>query len=235
MRKLLMIMLFLAGTSAVWAQDGQARFIEVQGKVEIKEAGSPDWKNAVAGDSLTNGTIISTYFKSAAIISLGASQLTVRPLTMLTLEELVLRENSEETSLYLRSGRIQADINQPTGLQIDFSVRSAYGSASVRGTSFVFDGRYLWVDNGIVRLENNNRQKVYVAKNQQSYLNENNLERVIPPFEAEEALLEPRLPELDKIGRQKPAMAQEDGGGITGGGGGGGGGGSGMGLKPIWP
>ena len=152
-------MLFLTVTFAVWAQDGQARIIDVQGKVEIKEAGSPDWKNAVTGDSLANGTTISTCFKSAVIISLGTSQLIVRPLTMLTLEELVRRENTEETYLYLQSGRIRVDIDQSPDLNIDFSVRSAYGSASVRGTSFEFDGRYLWVENGLVRLENNNRQK----------------------------------------------------------------------------
>ena len=234
MRKIVLVILLTAVASMAWAQDSQARIIEVQGKVEIKETGSPDWKSAVAGDPVANGTIISTYFKSTAVISLGTSQLFVQPLTMLTLEELIQRENMEETSLYMRSGRIRVDINPPSDLDINFSVRSTYGSASVRGTSFEFDGRYLWVDNGMVRLENNNRQKVYVAKGQQSYLNENNLDRVIPPFEVEAALLEPRLPELDRIGRQKPIMAQEGSGGI-GGGGGGGSVSSGLGLKPVWP
>ena len=230
MRKLLMAMLLLAAASAIRAQDGQARIVEVQGKVEIQEPASPDWRNAQAGDPVTDGTVISTGFKSTAVIALGASQIIVQPLTMLTLEEIVQRENSGETYLYLRSGRIRANISLPTGANSTFSVRSSNGGASVRGTSFEFDGRYLWIESGIVRLENNNGQQVYVAEGRHSFIDESNLDRVVPPFEAEGALLQPRLPELDRIGRQRPAasLPGSGGGSVSGGN-------SGLGLNPIWP
>jgi hypothetical protein len=187
----------------VFSQTPEARFLEVNGAVEIKEQGtgsSPDWKRAAPGDPIGNNTVISTGLKSSAVISLGSSRLEVRPLTMLTLQELILRDNSEETLLYLRTGRVRAVVNPPTGQNIDFTVTAPIVTASVRGTSFEFDGTHLRVDNGRVLLTSSNGQKVYVAGTQRSYVDEINQNRIVPPFEAEAALLRPIIPVLNDTG-----------------------------------
>ncbi|MDR3122865.1 MAG: FecR family protein [Treponema sp.] len=165
--------------------------------VEIKEAGTSGWKRAAPGGFIESNTIISTGLKSSAVIVLGNSRLEVRPLTMLTMEELVQKEGIEETAVYLRTGRVRAEVRPPTGIQVDFRVKSPSVTASVRGTTFEFDGKNLWVGDGRVLLAGSNGQKVYVAKGQRSYVDGNNQNRIAPPFEAETARLRPVIPELN--------------------------------------
>jgi ferric-dicitrate binding protein FerR (iron transport regulator) len=134
---------------------------------------------------------------------------------MLTLAELTQRDNSEETTLYLHTGRIRAAVTPPTGQRIDFTVGSPTVTASVRGTSFEFDGRRIHVDEGRVLLAGAGGQKVYVAEAQQSYVDENNQNRIVPPFEAEAALLRPVIPELDNTGSSVRPPAIRGGTGIS--------------------
>jgi ferric-dicitrate binding protein FerR (iron transport regulator) len=52
----------------------------------------------------------------------------------------------------LMTGRVRAEVNPPAGMAVDFTVRSPITTASVRGTSFDFDGMELRVEEGRVRL-----------------------------------------------------------------------------------
>ncbi|MCL1837408.1 MAG: FecR family protein [Treponema sp.] len=200
MKKLLIGVVLFGVAWAAFGQDIEARFLETNGAVEIKEAGSAEWTTAVPGSVVNSNTTISTGIKSSAVLSLGSSRLTVSQLTMLTLEQLVQRDNSEDIGLYLRTGRVKADVNPPTGLEADFSLRSPTTTASVRGTSFEFDGRHLWVESGRVSLSANNGQKVFVRAGQHSYVDENHQMRIVPPFEAESELLRPDIPEIANTG-----------------------------------
>jgi hypothetical protein len=195
-KKLLVCLLLTAGMwSAAFAQSAQAKFLEVTGTVEIKEAGSPDWKPAAPGDPIGKDTVVSTGFKSTALISLGNSNLAVRPLTRLTLEELERQGGTERAALYLNTGRVRAEVTPPAGGKVDFTIKSPSITASVRGTAFEFDTKHLKVDKGSIRLSNAKGQRVYVGEGQRSYINEAE-QRVVPPFEAENELLRPELPEL---------------------------------------
>ncbi|MDR1288045.1 MAG: FecR family protein [Treponema sp.] len=197
------LLLMMIPVGIVFSQTPEARFLEVNGVVEIKEPGtgaSSEWARAAPGDPIKSNTLISTGLKSRALISLGASRLEVRPLTMLTLQEIIQRDNAEETILYLRTGRVRAVVNPPSGQSVDFTVSSPIVTASVRGTSFEFDGAHLLVDDGRVLLTSPNGQKVYVAGTQRSYVDEINQNRITPPFEAEAALLRPVIPELTNTG-----------------------------------
>jgi ferric-dicitrate binding protein FerR (iron transport regulator) len=211
MKKLWICCLFLSGVPAAFSQNPRAVFLEVSGRVEIKEAGSSEWQKAAPGAGINGNTVISTGFRSRALVSLGSSRLDIHPLTALTLEELVQRGNTEETALYLRTGRIRATVNRPAGLSADFTVRSPVISASVRGTSFEFDGVNLRVESGLVLLARPAGQKVYVAGGQRSYVDANNQNRIMPPFEAEAALLRPLIPELagGGSGAATPEISQD--------------------------
>jgi hypothetical protein len=211
MKNFFVLLLFFAG---VWsAQTLEARFLEVTGTVETREASSGGWSRAAPGGLIGRNTVISTGLKSSAVIALGSSRLEVRPLTMLTLEELTQRGNAEETTLYLRTGRVRASVTPPTGRSVDFTVGSPTVTASVRGTSFEFDGRRLQVENGQVLLAGTGGQRIYVAEAQQSYVDENNQNRIVPPFEAEAALLRPVIPELNSTGAgvRSPEMGGRSG------------------------
>jgi hypothetical protein len=152
----------------IWAQDAVIQ--ELNGKVEIKVPGK-DWVNAVEGQTLENAAMISTGFKGTALIVLGNSLLTIRPLTRLTLEEIRERQSdggvNEKVNLEMQTGRVRADVNPPAGGKIDFTVRSPSATASVRGTVFEFDGKQLSVRRGKVALTGGDGASVYVSEGHQ--------------------------------------------------------------------
>jgi hypothetical protein len=188
--------LVLAG-GCLFAQN--ARFIELAGNVEIKAGGQAAWVAAAPDMEIGRDTVVSTGFKSTARIRVGNSILTIRPLTRLTLAELVQRGSDEEVDLYLETGRVRAEVRPPSGGKTDFTVRSPSVTASVRGTAFEFDTRRIEVENGRVLFASANGQAVYVDGGEKSYVDETK-SRVVPPFEAEIASLTPKLPGLSDTG-----------------------------------
>jgi len=139
--------LILAGVS-VFAQSGVIK--EITGQVELKAPGSSSFIAAKTGDSLTENTVISTGFKSVAIIDVGSAILTVRPLTRLTLTEIQISSETEIINVSLQAGRVRVDLNPPVGNKASLSVASHVATCSVRGTSFELDTRNLQVNEGNV-------------------------------------------------------------------------------------
>jgi hypothetical protein len=123
------------------------------GTVEIKTGGSADWVPAQQGDVLEAATIISTGFKSTAILVIGNSILTIRPLTCLSLEEIINLNDTETVNVRLLTGRVRAEITPPSGGKTNFTMKSPITVASVRGTIFDIDTVNLRVSEGIVRFE----------------------------------------------------------------------------------
>jgi len=139
--------LILAGASA-FAQNGVIK--ELSGQVELKSAGSAAFVAARAGDLVNQDTVVSTGFKSTALIEVGSAVLAVRPLTRLTLTEIRASSGSESLNVSLQSGRVRVDVNPPAGAKASMAVSSPTATASVRGTSFEFDTRSLHVISGNV-------------------------------------------------------------------------------------
>ncbi len=131
----------------------EAKVLEVAGKVEYK-AGSSTWKPMKVGTMLGKGTMISTGFRSSAIIQLGDATITVRPVTRLSLEDLIKSEKGTQTELFLTAGRVKAEVTPSKVEKVEFAIRSATATASVRGTGFETDGRNLIVTHGMVELRN---------------------------------------------------------------------------------
>jgi hypothetical protein len=143
MRKigLLLVALLLAATLA--GAQAQARVRSFTGKVEVLSAQA--WVPVKAGMSLGMGTTISTGFNSTAVLELGSSVLQVKPLTRLRLNELVAREGTVKTDLFLQVGKISAEVKSAEGLTQDFKVKSPVSTAAVRGTGFEYDGFFFYV------------------------------------------------------------------------------------------
>jgi hypothetical protein len=153
--------LLLMSAAFLGAQTAYIR--EASGTVEIKAPGAAEWKTAEAGQELEGASLISTGFRSAALIMIGNSSITVRPLTRLSLEEIVTEQNGERVTLNLRAGRVKANVKPPVGGRTDFTVRSPVATASVRGTVFDFDGTRLAVEEGRVRLSGESVTGAYVG------------------------------------------------------------------------
>jgi len=141
------IFLIFVGISS-FAQSGVIK--DITGQVELKAPGASSFVTAKVGDSLEENTVISTDFKSVALIEVGSAILTVRPLTRLTLTEIRASAETEILSINLQAGRVRVDLNPPAGLKASASVSSNVASASARGTSFEFDTRNLRVTEGNV-------------------------------------------------------------------------------------
>jgi hypothetical protein len=167
MKKLLVIVLVIT-SGAAWAQSPRAVIRELRGTVETKAPGAAEWQAAAVGQELERETLVSTGFKSEAVIELGDSTLLARPLTRLTLGEIAAAAGSDRIEVQLRTGRIRADVRPPAGGAVDFTVRSPMATASVRGTSFEFDTFTLRVDEGTVSFSGADNTAVYVAAGQSS-------------------------------------------------------------------
>ena len=148
----ILILCIAAGISSLAAAALTATITEVAGKVECKLPGK-DWVAAKTGTVLPAGSLISTGFKSTAILKTESATLTVKPVTRLSLEELVKSEGTTETQMFLMAGRVKAEVTPRKGEQAEFKVKSPTATASVRGTGFEFDGQNLLVDHGAVQFE----------------------------------------------------------------------------------
>jgi hypothetical protein len=140
--------MFLFIVSYSYSQNGIIR--ELTGDVEIKLAGSSTFVPAVAGTEVSLDSIISTGFRSTAIIAIGSSVITVRPLTRLSLAEIQSSASSESLNINLQTGRLKVDVKPPAGTRVDCVVQSPSATASVRGTSFEMDTQTITVIEGSV-------------------------------------------------------------------------------------
>lgn len=149
------------------AQPIEATIVGVSGRVELRN-GAAAWRPAAVGDVILAGTTVSTGFGAEARIQIGESVLQVRELTRMTLEELVEREDSLDTDLFLQIGRIRSEVRGTRGLENNFQLRSTQATAAVRGTSFEFDGINLTVNEGLVSLANRLGKQQRVGRGQSS-------------------------------------------------------------------
>jgi hypothetical protein len=199
--------------------------VEVHGKVEVQPSGASGWTAAATGMIIEQGTIISTGFKSGAIVQILSSRVVLRSVTRLSLEDIIARGESGEIDLSLHTGRIRAEVSPPLGSPLEFTVRSPMTVASVRGTSFEFDTVNLLVDDGLVRYSYINGLTVYVAEGEGSYA-EDAARRVVPPQELAAAARIPKLPFYTGAEETPPAPRQP-GSSVTSGG-------AGLTLNPGW-
>ena len=171
----------------VFAQNGVIK--ELTGTVELKQPGQTAYITAKSGDTVVKDTIVSTGFKSSALISIGSTVLTVRPLTRLSLAEISAAAGTETLNVTLQTGRVRVDVNPPVGTRAAMNVTSPMATASVRGTSFEFDTQSLTVLEGTVTYQGNQGGVMMVSAGTASEVKENG--SVADPVETYVAELQP--------------------------------------------
>ncbi len=126
---------------------------ELTGKVQLK---NPDgqWVSATPGAAVGPGTIVSTGFNSTAVLDLGTSQIQVRPLTRMRLDELLRKANNVTTTVFLTVGEVHASVDRLPGLTQAFKLESPVSTAAVRGTQFTFAGDWVATHEGVVEFLN---------------------------------------------------------------------------------
>jgi hypothetical protein len=161
MKNLLFLSIFILTGLYVSAQN--AVFEQVVGTVEIKQPKETAFKAAANGDQIFQETVISTSFKSFAIIKTGYTSITVRPLTLLSFTEIQKLAGSETLEVNLQAGRIRVDVKPPAGTRASATIKAATATASVRGTSFEFDTSNLYVSEGTVSFSGNRGQSFLIG------------------------------------------------------------------------
>jgi hypothetical protein len=184
---------FLSLAIGIFAQESMGMIRDLSGVVDIKTAGSDGWVPARRGDTLERDTVISTGFRSIAVLALGNSVLTVRPLTRMSLEELARLPGQDEVSLYMRAGRVRATVKPPVGGKVAFTIRSPIATASVRGSVFEFDTVNLNVQEGLVGFSAPSGPALPVSAGRGSSINEIN-HTATPPVTATDQALTPSPP-----------------------------------------
>lgn len=144
----------------------EAKFVSIEGKVEILEGGM--WIPVEEGDIIQErGAVISTGFKSNAVVSVKGTNFTLGPLTRITIENMVAMENKDSTQIYIDSGSLKANVSSSDGRKVGFKVRSAVATASVRGTEFkVTSSGRLSVTQGLVSFGGPETSSAEVAKSE---------------------------------------------------------------------
>jgi hypothetical protein len=192
MKKTLMgLLLLCAIISGAFGQSGEIR--ELTGNVEIKPAGAGAFIAAKSGDQIAKDTVVSTGFRSTAIIAVGSSIIIVRPLTRLTLAEIQSASNTENLSVNLQAGRVRVNVKPPAGTKANIPIQSPVATASVRGTSFEFDTENLDVFEGSVAFEGTSEGPVtMVQSGESSYMGTDG--QPVPPAIVSAAVLLPSAP-----------------------------------------
>jgi hypothetical protein len=191
MKKTLCVILLLAGAAlCAFAQSGVIHGFS--GEVELKPAGSSAFVPANVGDAVAADTIVSTGFRSTAVIQVGSSTIAVRPLTRLSLAEIRSDSGSETLNVNLQAGRVRVDVKPPAGTRANTSVQSPSATASVRGTSFEFDTLNLQVNEGTVALQGNNGMVMMVPAGTVSYVDSDG--KAADPIETTAMSLTPPAP-----------------------------------------
>ena len=155
--------------NSVWAQNGVIR--ELTGDVELKHSGSAVFVRASAGDTVSQNTIISTGFRSTAVIAIGSSLINVRQLTRLSLAEIQRAENAENINVNLQTGRVRVEVTPPAGTRTEFSVQSPSSTASVRGTVFETDGFNYSTVRGVIDVRGNSEPATMLSAGMSTFIN----------------------------------------------------------------
>lgn len=135
MKKIVAFVLFLfCSVSVLLAKDFSAQVSAFSGKAEVLSGGS--WKPLAVGDTLKNGDMVQTGFKSSLTLKIKDSTVDVAALTRMTVEQLAENSGKDNVRLFVDAGGVSSSVKK-TGLKkIGFTVRTPVATASVRGTEF---------------------------------------------------------------------------------------------------
>lgn len=184
-------------TGMLWSQSVTVG--SMSGKVEIRPPGM-SWQSASEGMSVPVNSMISTGFASEAMIVMDNADITVKPLTRMTIQDFASSGSTTTTKLFLGAGKIRADVKRSSNLINDFQVRSPVATAAVRGTSFTFDGVTLEVITGSVDFFGQKGAKVNVSGGGKSEADEEGYPSDPAVNRQEDASVSPHTPSGDNGG-----------------------------------
>ena len=131
MKKSLMLTILIILASGAYVQ---AAILVVSVKGEAAYQAGAQWKPLAKGQTITEGTRISTGVNSLAVLNIDGSMVTVKPMTSIRIYRNMADSASRETSLGLQYGAVKAKIDKTAKVRTRFNITTPVATSSVRGT-----------------------------------------------------------------------------------------------------
>lgn len=140
LRKLALSSALLLFACAAFSSDFTAQVVSVSGKAEVLSGTT--WKALSAGDTLKNGDVVQTGFKSGAVLKIKESTINVASLTRMTVEQLSESQDKDNVRVFVKTGKVSSNVQKTNGKKVGFTVRTPVATASVRGTEFSVENTF---------------------------------------------------------------------------------------------
>jgi hypothetical protein len=92
------------------------------------------WKPMAKGQTLREGTRVSTGVNSQAVLNIDDNILTVKPMTMIKVYRNSISKEASENSVGLKYGSVNAKVKKLGTLKTKFNITTPIATSSVRGT-----------------------------------------------------------------------------------------------------
>ena len=92
------------------------------------------WKSLKKGQSIREGTTVSTGARSNIVLKIDDHQLTLKSFTTIKIFKNRLDKNSSENNIALKHGSVNAKVNRIGRLKTNFNIATPVATSSVRGT-----------------------------------------------------------------------------------------------------
>jgi hypothetical protein len=130
----------------------------VKGQAKYKTGNQ--WIDLKTGMKLAQGTKISTGVNSTVVLNINGSEVTVKQMTMIKIEESMQNSSESNTTIGLKRGSLNARVAKLKTLKTSFKISTPVTTSSVRGTweDFSFGpgmGAKIIVLEGVILAENN--------------------------------------------------------------------------------
>jgi hypothetical protein len=121
-------------TAILFAVSAQAAIQVVSTKGEAAFLSGTQWKPLVKGQTIAEGTKLSTGINSSAVLNIDGSIVTMKPLTSIKIYRNSVNQSTKETSLGLQYGTVQAKVDKVSKVRTKFNITTPVATSSVRGT-----------------------------------------------------------------------------------------------------
>lgn len=171
MKKCVVLIFVLISLSLVFTENISIK--SLSGIAQVKLNPNSDWIEAKENMVLNSGSIINTGFKSNVVVKVNNSLLEVKQVTQISVASLIESKQNVVTDIELKYGKIKAIVEpSASDVKLNFKVRSANSTASVRGTIFNYGDSYLLVEKGTVLFESKNGDQLFVQADEEAVISE---------------------------------------------------------------
>lgn len=155
------------------AEEGLLKISALTGKVLVKAYPSQNWTDAKIGQSLQKNDIIKTENDSKVLLEFpDKSNVTLKPLSELSVEELIWNDKANKVNLNLSMGQARVILNK-IGATSDFKIKTPSAICGARGTIYYImvteTETRVFVEDGAVDFGTSDGENVYmVVQNMES-------------------------------------------------------------------